>query len=427
MSKKIRMGIFGCLRGTSFIKSIFASGAEVVALCDKHLLTLEQVKENFPEVKDVAAYQNFDDFIEHDMDAVLLANYFPQHVEFAIKAMKKGKHVLSETMSNVTMAEGVALCRAVEETGMTYALLENYPYFKPNMEMAKVYKSGVLGKIVYGEGEYIHPMSKDEQNALSTGIYHWRNWTPRSYYITHALCPLMEITDSMPTRVTAMSSFSPEVAEGTILHSGDAATIIMLQTDTDAVFRISGWAGWAHHGNNYRICCTRGDMEVNKGNGKMRLGFNEWTKPEDIRECVTEYELNWPDEELGKLADQAGHGGGDFWVIYKFIKDLEAGREPYWNVYRATATASVAILAWRSVMNGNMAFDIPDFRREEDKRKYEYDDASPYPDANGHIDFACSSKPYEPSADDYAEAELKWFEKSAVLDDYFELIKIDEK
>lgn len=425
MSKKIRIGIFGCLRGSSFIKSIFMSGAEVVALCDKHKATLDQVKESFPEVKDVACYSNFDDFIEHDMDAVLLANYFHQHIDFAITALKKGKHVLSETISNVTMADGVRLCRAVEETGMTYALLENYPYFKPNMEMAKVYKSGVLGKIVYAEGEYVHPFDKDEMNGLATGMEHWRNWTPRTYYITHAIAPLMEITDTMPTRVTAMASFAPEVAKGTVLRYGDAAAIIMIQTDNDAVFRISGWAGWGHHGNNYRICGTHGDMEVNKGNGKMRLGFNEWTKPDDVKDAVTEYDMKWPDEELGKFADKAGHGGGDFWVIYKFVKDLENGTEPYWNVYRATATASIAILAWRSILNGNAPYDIPDFRKEEDKLKYENDNASPYPNENLEADIPCSSKPYAPSEDDIAEAELKWFEKSAVLDDYFDMIKID--
>ncbi len=427
MEKKVRFGIFGCLRGASFIKSIYFSGGEVVALCDKHTATLEQVQSSFEQVKDAATYTNFDDFIEHDMDAVILANYFPQHYDFAIKCMKKGKHVLSETISNVTMAEGVALCRAVEETGMKYALLENYPYFPANMEMTRVYKSGVLGKIVYAEGEYIHPMSATQHNDLAVGREHWRNWTPRTYYTTHALAPLMEMTDSMPTRVTAMAAFTPEIMKGTAAQIGDAAAIIMIQTDTNAVFRISGWAGWAEHRSNYRLCCTKGVIDRNKTTNNVRVSYVDWTKPEDQKELMTEYEPKWEDEELGKFADQAGHNGGDFWVIYKFIKCIENDTEPYWNVYRATATASVAILGWRSVLNGNMAYDIPDFRREEDKRKYERDNTSPYPDAFGHIDFSCSSQPYSPSEDDYAQAELRWFEKNAVLDDYFDNIHVNKK
>ena len=30
---------------------------------------------------------------------------------------------------------------------------------------------------------------------------HWRNWIPSTYYCTHALAPLMYITDTMPLSV----------------------------------------------------------------------------------------------------------------------------------------------------------------------------------------------------------------------------------
>ena len=364
MKKKIRFGIFGAGRGGSLIPNIYVSGGEVVAICDRRPAAVAARKAEFPECKDAAEYEDYELFLQHDMDAVLLANYFCEHAECAIKAMRAGKHVLSETISNITMAEGVRLCRAKEETGMTYALLENYPYFKENLEMQRVYAEGKLGSVVYAEGEYSHPMSEKEQNTLAPGERHWRNWTPRTYYSTHALAPLMQMTDSMPTKVTAMASVQPEVAKGTALRTGDAAAIIMCQTNTNAVFRVIGWANYAPHGNFYRLCCTKGGMELNHGNGKMRLSYNKWTTPEG-QEPVTEYDFEWSDRELGKLADGAGHGGGDFFVIYHFINDLETGREPDWNVYRATTAASVAILAWRSVLNGNTCYDVPDFRLED--------------------------------------------------------------
>ena len=107
-------------------------------------------------------------------------------------------------------------------------------------------------------------------------------------------------------------------------------------------------------------------------------------------------------KELGELADKEGHDGGDFWVIYDFVKALEEGRKPYWDVYRATRAASVAILAWRSVLNGGQPMDIPDFRREEDRRKYEFDNISPYPDENYRVNIPCSSRPYAPTEEDLA-------------------------
>ena len=407
MGKKIRFGVFGLGRGGGLIENIFNSGAEVVALCEKRPAAVAGVKQRYPQLENCPAFEDFDEFIQQDMDAVLLANYFIDHAQYAVKAMRAGKHVLSETISNITLAEGVELCRVKEETGMTYALLENYPYFKPNLEMKRLYEEGTLGSLVYAEGEYVHPMSRDEQNWLSPGERHWRNWTPRTYYTTHALAPLMYMTGATPTRVSAMASHQPEYAKGTANNVGDAAAIILCQTDTNAVFRVTGWANFAPHGNYYRLCCLNGGVETNHTTGDMRLCYNGWCVPEGMEE-TQEYTPEWPSAELGALANNAGHGGGDFFAIYHFVKNLEEGTEPFFNVYRATTTASVAILAWRSVLNNNACYDVPDFRREEDRKKYENDRISPYPDENFRVNIPCSSIPYAPSEEDLAAANEYW-------------------
>ncbi len=403
----LKFGIVGTGRGSCFIDSLRACGAEVVAYCENNPKKAQNLLQYHPDMKDIL-YDDYDEFLKVDMDGVVLANYFCEHASFAIKAMKAGKHVLSETISNTTMAEGVALVRAVEETGKIYALLENYPYFKENLAMGALYKTGKLGKVVYAEGEYVHPMSRDDQNGLAPGKYHWRNWTPRTYYTTHALAPLMMMTDCMPKRVTAMASFAPEVAKDTALNTGDAAAIMMIQTDNDAVLRVNGWSMFAPHGSHYRLCCTRGGAEISPTNGKMRITYNSWTKPEGVEDIATEVDYDWPEPELGEEASKAGHGGSDFFVVYYFIKAIENGKIPYWNVYRATAMASCAILGWRSIINGNIPYDIPDFSKEEDRLLWENDRITPFPDADGNVTIRCSSKPYAPSAEDMEYAETVW-------------------
>ena len=404
----IKIGLYGVFRGSQLVGAIRDSGAQIVAVCDRRKQAIQYSKESHPEMKDAVEYTDFEEFIKHDMDAVLLANFFHEHAKCAIRAMEEGKHVLSECLSNVTMADGVALCRAVERTGKIYALLENYPFIKENLEMERLYKEGTLGKIVYAEGEYIHAMSSGEHNFYARGPRHWRNWTPRSYYLSHALAPIMKMTDALPTKVTAMAAFAPETVKNTAMQSGDAACIVMCQTDKDAVFRVIGWGNYAPHGSYYKLCCTKGGAEINHGNGKMRLCYNSWTRPEGVEQDTTEYDVQWPDQELGEIAKKHGHGGGDFLVVHDFIKCLEEGREPYWNVYRSTAIASVAILAWRSVLNNNMAYDVPDFRKEEDKLRYEQDSITPFPDEDYRVTIPCSSKPYAPSEEDLAAAEEMW-------------------
>ena len=48
----------------------------------------------------------------------MLANYATEHSIYAVRALKKGKHVLSEVLPCETMAQAVELIETVEETGM---------------------------------------------------------------------------------------------------------------------------------------------------------------------------------------------------------------------------------------------------------------------------------------------------------------------
>ena len=111
----LKFGIVGAGRGSNFISSLKISGAEVVALCDYNEKKLAKVVEEHPELEG-RTFTDFDEFIKADMDGIILANYFCEHAPFAVKALRAGKHVLSETVSNITMAQVVELVRAVEET-----------------------------------------------------------------------------------------------------------------------------------------------------------------------------------------------------------------------------------------------------------------------------------------------------------------------
>ena len=85
--KKIRVGVIGIGRGQSFAQAANeVVGMELVALCDKWEERLQQVGKHYG----VATYTDYDKFLEHDMDAVILANYFNQHAPFAIKALEGG-------------------------------------------------------------------------------------------------------------------------------------------------------------------------------------------------------------------------------------------------------------------------------------------------------------------------------------------------
>ena len=106
---KVKIGVLGAYRGSSMINYCKrADNAEVVAICDKDPEALDAQRQAAKDMN-IAFYDNFEDFIKHDMDAVVLANYANEHAPFAIKAMKLGKHVFSEVLPVQTMKEAVEL------------------------------------------------------------------------------------------------------------------------------------------------------------------------------------------------------------------------------------------------------------------------------------------------------------------------------
>lgn len=386
-TKAIKIGIFGCGRGSSFYDCILANNAEIVAVCDFNEEFTAKAKKLLGN--DLATYQDFDEFLEHrGMQAVLVCNYFHEHAPYAIKALKKGIHVLSECTSNSTMAQGVELVEAAEQSSAIYMLAENYPFMTFNQEMRRVYREGSLGKALYSEGEYNHPIDPNDADLslnLCPSSKHWRYNLPRTYYITHSLAPLMYITGARPVRVTAMPVYAP-ISEG---HNGisagvpERAAIITCLNDDESVYRVTGCAAFGAHENSYRICGEKGQIEnLRDGSGRVLLNYDHWNIPEGVSEERSCYEPVLDDKDFA-LAQKAGHGGGDFFVIREFLNCIREDRRPVFDVYFATTMASVAILGHRSMMEKGNPYDIPDLRLNKDREKFRHDTLTPFYGTDG--------------------------------------------
>ena len=403
--KKIRIGIFGYCRGSYYVDNFLYNNGEVVAVCDKREDRLEEAKQKLGDT--VTVYKEFDSFIEHDMDAVLLTNYFHEHTEYAIRCLEKNIHVLCECVSNATMAEGVQLVEAAEKSKAIYMLAENYPYMNFNREMKRVYDGGTLGKCLYAEGEYNHagnpygstPDAWENIRFLYDSEKHWRCYLPKTYYVTHSLAPIMYATGANPVRVTAMPVYFPWPEDcDRASYVGEKAAIITTLNDDDSVFKFTGHAGFGASDNSYRLCCEKGQIEnIRGGGGKVMLRYDGWHKPED-KETVNYYMPDLGDKDA-ELIKKAGHDGGDFCVTREFLNCVRENRQSDFDVYFATRMSSVAILGHRSLMEFGVPYDIPDFRNKEDREKYRNDTLSPFYYSDGREPtIPCCSRPdYKPT------------------------------
>lgn len=393
--KKLKIGVVGGGRGSTLAQNFMLLNCDIVALCDDRPDRLELGAKRINN--GLALYDDFDKFIEHDMDAVILANFFHEHAPMAIKCFEKGIHVFSECISNGTMAEGVELIKAFQKTNSIYFLAENYPQMVFNREMKNVVDGGTLGKILYAEGEYNHPGNpadisfKKEYNYFTE---HWRNYLPRTYYITHSLGPIMRATGATPKRVTAFASFAPtETADPLASYVGDRAAIVTTLNDDGSIFRVTGCAGFGAHHNAYRICGTDGQIENIRGMGtKVMLRYNNWNIPEG-KEEINCYEPAWNDKDE-ELIKTSGHGGADYLTARMFVECIRENKQPEhpFDIYSAVAMSSTAILSHRSMLEGGAPYDIPDFRDDEWCNKYENDRLSPFYTNGQAPNIPCCSK-----------------------------------
>lgn len=382
---KLKIGVMGAYRGKNMIDVLMAynEDAEVVAICDKFESALINVRRQAEDmgITNIAFYNNFEDFIKHDMDAVCLANYATEHAPFAIKCLKAGKHVLSECLPCETMAQAVELIEAVEESGKVYAYAENFCYMRSTYEMWKKYEQGQIGEVTYAEGEYVHDLASCWPQITYGDKTHWRNRMYPTFYCTHSIGPLLTITGKRPVSVVGFECRPSRVnfEKGGLVGG---AGIEMITLDNGAVVKsIHGSLKREGQGENfnYQVYCEKGMME--SGRFLSLPEFNYYQESEKL--CEGTWNQYTPQNEyLPEMAEKfPGHNGGDFYPTYFFIQKIlgkEAGKYSI-DVYTAVEMGICGILAWRSVLNGNIPVKVPNLRNKEERDAYRNDNACTNP------------------------------------------------
>lgn len=361
-NKRIRLGIWGLGRGMSFFKTCEALNIDVVAGCDFN----EHMRIRFKDAQPNAfVTADADEFLKQDFDAVLLATFCPAHADDAIRALKAGKHVLSEVTSFHTMDEGVRLVEAVEKAGKVYNLAENYPFSPANMYLARKWKEGLFGELMYAEYEYVHECRSLSYTYIDGvpvqpgwTVHSWRSWQNYHYYCTHSLGPMMVITGERPVRVQSLPC-TPRLA-GYLQQKGKGgfATPSLIRMSNGGLVR-NLMGATTNDSHVQRVWGTRGAAEQGTGGGlKLRLGAGGG---------APKFEVKPTEDALGELAAKTGHGGGDFWVLYYFARQILFGEKAPFDIYSAADVTIPGILAYRSACEDGKPYDVPDFRKKKDR------------------------------------------------------------
>jgi len=385
MNRKVKVGVIGVGRGSSMMNYCkLAQNAELVAVCDKWEEGLKLREREWGDA--VAYYTDYDEFLKHDMDAVVLANYANEHAPFAVKAMRAGKHVLSEVLPVQTMKEAVELIEAVEETGRIYAYAENYCYMPAPREMRRLYREGKIGEFEYGEGEYVHNCESIWPEITYGEKDHWRNGMYSTFYCTHSMGPIIHITGLRPVRVTGF--------EGTKIErnlrmgaKGGAFGMEMVELENGGIVK-SIHGGLYKNSIWYTVYGSKGRME----------SAREDAEAGDVHQIYInadaysgEYGPNKVDAykvpaQFPELEEKMGHGGSDVYTMYHFIEKIKGNEEAdVIDVYEALDMFLPGLFAYRSILAGGIPMEIPNLRDKAVREQYRNDTACTDPKAAGDM------------------------------------------
>ncbi len=364
MEKTLKVGIAGA-RGLSTLMGFHAiEGVEVAALCDlnEEFLKEQCAKHNVPH-----AYRVFDDMLESDIDAVVIATPMQCHVPQALAALEAGKHVLSEVTAGVTMDELWWLKEAVEKSGKTYMYAENYAYMPFCQQIREMRRQGLFGDVYYGECEYLHDVK--DLMVYPDGKTSWRSYWQLgkrgNFYPTHSLGPMMQWFEG--ERIKSISSFSAGHHVG--LRQDDTS-VTMCQTESGKLIklRVDCVSPRPHNMIGYQLQGTKGCFESARDtrDGKNLVWFegidsNEshrvWHDLKDYPQYLPERYRIATDEQ-----NKAGHGGGDFFLVQDFVDAIRENKKPDIDIYQACEWTAVGLLSELSIMNNGKVIDVPDFR-----------------------------------------------------------------
>ncbi len=385
MPKKIRVGVFGAFRGMTMINVLSKHpDAELVAICDKYQPLLDKCKKVADETgSNITYYTDFDQFFNHDMDAVVLANYANEHAPYAIRLLLSGRHVVSEVLPVETLGQAVELVEAVEKSGKIYSYAENYCYFAATQEMKKLYRAGEIGEFMHGEGEYVHDCESIWGDITYGEKDHWRNRLYSCYYCTHSLGPIINITGLRPVRVVGFENPNVENMAQYGFRGGTSGMVVAQMENGATVKSLNGYLKREPSAIWYSVYGKKGMMESDRWHdGVSRI--NVFKEGNELTDTEVSYKPKPRDES--KLAQlTAGHGGSDFYTMHYFLEKI-LGRpegDEYIDVYQALDMSLPGILAYKSICNGNIPFDVPDFRNKEIREQYRNDNWCTNPEVAG--------------------------------------------
>ncbi len=402
---KVRLGFIGVgLRGQNHLEmAMYRPDVEIVAICDVDPKAIQIAQKMITDKgrKAAVAYQKGDHDFENlvkrsDIDGVVIATPWEWHVPMALESMKQGKYTAVEVSATVTLKESWDLVNMFEKTGSHCMILENVCYRRDVLAALNMVRQGMFGTLNHVQCGYQHDLREVKFNngnqAYGGGVefgekgFSEAKWRTQhsidrngDLYPTHGLGPVAEMLNinrgnqflyltSMATQSMGLHNYIVE--KGGKDHPnakvnfacGDIVTTLIKCANGETIMISHDTNSPRPYSLGFRVQGTKGLwMDDNKSIYLEGISpkAHRW---EDFKPYQDKY-----DHPLWKThavdAENAGHGGIDYFVLRAFIESIKNKVAPPMDVYDAAAWSAISPLSEESIKNNSASVAIPDFTR----------------------------------------------------------------
>jgi predicted dehydrogenase len=374
-NQKIRIAVVGLRFGGQFAPIYHAHpDVEYVAICDSNEELLNQYGDKFGFDR---RYLNLDDILRSDeYDAVHIVSPIPMHAQHAVNVLNSGKHCACTVPMATTIEELKAIVAAQKRSKKNYMMMETAVYTYQFLFAKEMMSRGEFGQLQFLRGAHY----QDMENWPS----YWKGLPPM-HYSTHAISPLLAISNSRATKVHCFGSGSmreelveqygnPYPVETAIfqLDKGNVSAEVtrsLFQTARGYMESFNFYGEDAslewHMEDEAQVLFKMGALQEQRGRNisseRVLPPARPDLLPEELAYYITHQDQIDENNPHQSILQGKGHHGSHPHLVHEFIRSIMEERQPMIDAVTAANWTAAGICAHESAMNGGKEIVIPAF------------------------------------------------------------------
>ena len=321
---------------------------------------------------------SFDEILsDPSVDAVHLVTPIPLHADMTVAALEAGKHCACTVPMATSLDDIRRIVKAKRKSGKNYMMMETTLYTYQYFYAKRMKEAGEFGKIQFFRGSHYQDMA---------GWPDYWMGLPPFWYGTHAIGPMVGLSDSRICRVNCFGSGT--MAEWMVRRYGNPYPV------ETAIFEFeNGLKGEATRSLFETARLYQEGMHVLGSEKSFEWGFADWDAPiittlgapvdgrgrpttaetvpmpnyyEDLPEELWHFTVGGnydplnPQDSL-KMGAGAGHHGAHAHLVHEFVMSCVEERKPWIDEHLGGNITAAGICAHESALRNGEPVIVPKF------------------------------------------------------------------